>query len=128
MYVINRTRGTYLGVDVKHANTLGARLLGLYARRQLPLGDGVWLVPCAGVQTIGMRIPIDVVFLDSGRRVVRIYENLRAGRFIWWVPRAHSALEVPAGVVISSETRLGDEVEFLESLSHRAGEAQRVGS
>ena len=117
MYVVNRTRGTYLGVDVEHANTFRARMLGLYGHRKLPLGDGVWLVPCVGVQTIGMKRPIDVVFLNSAGCVVRIYENLRAGRVILWVPGARSALELPAGVVASSETKVGDTVEFVDSLS-----------
>lgn len=116
MYVVNRTRGTFLGVDVKRADAFGTRLLGLYRHRNLSLGDGVWLVPCTGVQTIGMRAPIDVVFLDAKHRVVRIYNHVRPGRIIWWVPRAHSALEVPAGAVGSSETRPGDVLEFASDL------------
>ncbi len=128
MYVVNRTRGTYLGVDIKRADSFRARLLGLYAHRELPVGDGVWMVPCAGVQTIGMRRTIDVVFLDLARRVVRVYEHLRAGRVVWWVRGAHSALEVPAGVVASSETRVGDVVEFVESLSRTPAAAQTARS
>jgi uncharacterized protein len=128
MYVINRTRGTYLGVDVKQANSFRTRLLGLYAHRDLPLGDGIWLVPCAGVQTIGMKRAIDVVFLDSTKRVVRVYEDVRSGRMIWWVPKAHSALEVPAGAVKSSETHVGDEIQFVESLASASAEAQSAGS
>lgn len=116
MYVVNRTRGTFLGVDIKRADAFRTRLLGLYRHRNLSLGDGVWLVPCKGVQTIGMRTPIDVVFLDANLRVVRIYNHVRPGRVIWWVPRAHSALEVPAGAVGSSETRPGDVIEFASEL------------
>lgn len=124
MYVVNRTKGTFLGVDVKRADAFRKRLLGLYRHRHLSLGDGVWLVPCKGVQTIGMRTAIDVVFLDSTQRVVRIYNYVRPGRIIWWVPRAHSALEVPAGAVGSSETRVGDSVEFAEGLPKGFPDAQ----
>ena len=116
MYVVNRTRGTFLGVDVKRADAFRTRLLGLYRHRHLSLGDGVWLVPCKGVQTIGMRTAIDVVFLDAKQRVVRIYNHVRPGRIIWWVPHAHSAVEVPAGAVGSSETRAGDLIEFADGL------------
>jgi uncharacterized protein len=112
MYVINRTRGTYLGVNVARAGSLAARMRGLYARRQFRLGDGLWLVPCTGVQTIGMGYPIDVVFLDARQRVVRVYEELKPGRFIWWVPKAHSALEVPQGAIRSSGTRVADQIEL----------------
>ena len=65
MYVVNQTRGTFLGVDVKRAGGFRARLIGLYRHRKLSLGDGVWLVPCKGIQTVGMRTAIDVVFLDA---------------------------------------------------------------
>lgn len=116
MYVVNQTRGTFLGVDVKRADGFRARLIGLYRHRKLSLGDGVWLVPCRGIQTIGMRAPIDVVFLDAGRRVVRLYNHVPPGRVILWVPGAHSALEVPVGAVGSSETRVGDVIQFADDL------------
>ena len=128
MYVVNRTRGTYLGVDIKRADSFRKRLLGLYAHRELPVGDGIWMIPCAGVQTVGMKRTIDVVFLDLAKRVIRVYAHLRAGRVIWWVRGAHSALEVPAGVVASSETQVGDVVEFVESLSGTAAASPSLWS
>lgn len=116
MYVVNQTRRTFLGVDIKRAGGFRSRLIGLYRHRELSLGDGVWLVPCRGVQTVGMRTAIDVVFLSAERRVVRIYHNLTPGRVILWVWGAYSALEVPAGAVRSSETRVGDVLEFADEL------------
>lgn len=116
MYVVNRTRGTYLGVDIKVANSFRTRLLGLYANRRFHFGDGVWLVPCRSIQTIGLKCSIDVIFLDASRRVVRVLEKVRPGRVIWPVPKAHSTLELPAGVVRSSETQVGDDVEFVQDL------------
>ncbi len=128
MYVVNRTKGTYLGVEIAVANTLRTRMLGLYARRRLHLGDGVWLVPCNSVQTIGMRCPVDVIFLDAVGSAVRVHQNVVPGRVIWPVRRAHSALEVPAGAVQSSETQIGDQIEFVEDLDHPgSGGAQDAG-
>ncbi|MGH7428917.1 MAG: DUF192 domain-containing protein [Candidatus Methylomirabilaceae bacterium] len=115
MYVVNRTRGTYLGVKIQVANTFFKRLLGLYAHRHLHFGDGVWLVPCTSVQTIGMRFPIDIVFLNSLRRVVRVVEQVQPGRVVGQPGNGvHSTLELPAGVVKSSETQVGDSLEFIE--------------
>jgi uncharacterized membrane protein (UPF0127 family) len=125
MYVINRTRGTYLGVNVQVANSFRARLLGLLAHRDLRFGDGVWLVPCNSVQTFGMRYPIDVVFLDAERRVVRVVRGVRPGRVVWPVPGAHSALELPAGVVHSSETRVGDVIEFVSEPADEAATSRK---
>ncbi len=114
MFVVNRTRGTYLGVKINVANTFFKRLLGLYAHRRLHFGDGVWLVPCNSIQTIGMRFPIDIVFLNQVRRVLRVDEAVQPGRIVGWLQGAHSTLELPAGVVRSSETEVGDLLEFIE--------------
>jgi uncharacterized membrane protein (UPF0127 family) len=114
MLAVNRTRGTLIGVDIARADTIGARMRGLYAYRKLELGDGIWLVPCNGVQTIGMKLTIDVIFLDRKGRIVRIYEHLRPGSFIWWIRKAHSALELTAGAVRSSETQVGDLIDFVD--------------
>ncbi len=116
MYVVNRTRGTFLGVDVKRASTLGARMLGLYRHRNLSLGDGVGLIPCNGIQTVGMKHVIDAIFLDAQSRVVRIHTNVKPGSLIWWVPKARSVLEVPAGAVKSSETCVGDDIYLADTL------------
>ncbi len=113
VYVVNRTRRTYLGVNVRIANTFRSRLLGLRAHRDLRFGDGVWLRPCNSIQTLGMRDSIDVVFLDVGGRAVRVFENIPPGRLIWPVPGARSTLELSAGVVQSSETKVGDKIEFV---------------
>jgi uncharacterized membrane protein (UPF0127 family) len=76
-------------------------------------GDGVWLKPCNSIQTMGMRDPIDAVFLDANGRAVRLVENIAPGRVIWPVPGARSTLELSAGVIRSSETAIGDEIEFV---------------
>ena len=130
MYVINRTRGTYLGINIQVADTLRARLIGLYRHPQLRFGDGIWLVPCNSIQTIGMRYPIDVIFLDAGSRVVSVGENIRAGQVILNVHGAHSALEIPTGVISSSETQVGDQVEFIREISQQVdgdGSRGRLG-
>lgn len=128
MYVINRTRGTYLGINVRAADSFRKRLLGLYGYGRFRLGDGLWLVPCNSIQTIGLRYPIDVVFLDRGNRVVRIFENVRPGRVIWPVRGAYSTLELPAGVVRSSETQVGDQTEFVSNLEQPRREPARVAT
>lgn len=123
MYVINRTRGTYLGVNITMANTFRTRLIGLYANRHLRAGDGVLLTPTNSIQTIGMRTPLDLIFLDDRLRVVRLIEHVPPGRVIWRVPGAHSTLEVPAGLIGSSETQVGDQIEVTGDLSPSDREA-----
>jgi uncharacterized membrane protein (UPF0127 family) len=114
VYVVNQTRGTYVGVNIRVANSFAARLVGLYAHRHLPFGDGVWLVPCNSIQTVGLGRAIDCIFLARDGGVVRIIESVRPWRVIWPVRGAYSVMEVPAGVARSSETQVGDRIQVLE--------------
>lgn len=123
MYVINRTRGTYLGVNIKMANTFRTRLIGLYAHRHLRAGDGVLLTPTNSIQTIGMRTSLDLIFLDDRLRVVHLLEHVPPGRVIWPVRGAHATLEIPAGLIESSETQVGDQIEVTADLSPSDREA-----
>jgi uncharacterized membrane protein (UPF0127 family) len=48
------------------------RLTGLIARRSLAPGVALEIPRCRSVHTFGMRFPVDLVWLDADRRVVRI--------------------------------------------------------
>ena len=48
------------------------RLLGLIGRRSLAQGVAVEIPRCRSVHTFGMRFPLDLIWLDDERRVVRI--------------------------------------------------------
>ncbi|THD11393.1 hypothetical protein B1806_04260 [Metallibacterium scheffleri] len=52
--------------------SLWERIRGLLGRPELGPGEALLLDPCKAVHTIGMRYPIDIVFLDADNRVVRI--------------------------------------------------------
>jgi uncharacterized membrane protein (UPF0127 family) len=59
-----------------------------------------------------MSFPIDVLFLDRDRQVLGVEENLAPGRVapVRW--RARTVLELPAGTVRGSATRIGDHIDF----------------
>ena len=65
MRVVNRTRGIVLGEEVRTAETFLSRLVGLLGTAAIAEGEGLWIVPCRSVHTLGMRYPIDVAFLDA---------------------------------------------------------------
>ena len=48
------------------------RLIGLIGRRSLPKGMALEIPRCRSVHTFGMRFPLDLIWLDGERRVVRI--------------------------------------------------------
>lgn len=79
------------------ARSLRRRLLGLALRRHPPEGWGLLFPRCRSVHTFGMRFAIDVVFLDSTGRVVRIAPGVCPGRLL-----------VCRGAAAAVETRAGE--------------------
>lgn len=78
------------------ANSFASRFRGLMGVAQLPPGTGLLLPRTSSVHTHFMRFPLDVVFLDSERRIVSIVEGLRPWRFAK-AKRADAVLELAAG-------------------------------
>lgn len=59
--------------------------------------------------------PIDVLYLDSGCRVVELKERLMPFRFHTPKSKARYVIEVSAGTIVRSSTRRGDEISFSET-------------
>jgi uncharacterized membrane protein (UPF0127 family) len=112
--VVNRTRGIVLGDRVRTARTFLSRLAGLLGTAAIAEGEGLWIVPCRGVHTVGMRYPIDVAFLDARGVVVGILEGLPPNRLGRGVRDARGALELRAGTLAATGTAPGDRLEFDE--------------
>lgn len=89
--------GAALADRVRCAHTHWTRLRGLLGTRPLESDGGLWLRPCRQVHMIGMRYPIDVVFLDDQLQVVRTVADLQPGTVSPKVAAATSVLEVQAG-------------------------------
>ena len=107
----NLTRGTTLATSTRIAGTSAARRRGLLATDSLLSGDGLWIAPCEAIHTVGMKWPIDAIFLDKSYRVRKVSARLPPWRIaICWT--AASVLELPAGVLLASGTQVGDELAF----------------
>jgi uncharacterized membrane protein (UPF0127 family) len=68
----NATTGQVVASNVIPATHWWARLTGLLSRGHITPEEGVWFDNCDAVHTVGMRAPIDIVFLDSDSRVLRV--------------------------------------------------------
>lgn len=108
MTVTNPARGTTLGTRIRHARHWWQRLVGLLGRRSLDEGEGLLLEPCRAVHMLGMRMALDVVFLDRDGGVVAVYHDLAPGARTRFHRAARSALELPPGTLAASGTVPGD--------------------
>jgi uncharacterized membrane protein (UPF0127 family) len=112
MKVVNTTRQTVLASNLEVADTGPTRNKGLLGRTGLNEGEGLWIIPCESVHTIGMKFPIDLVYLDRKLCVRKVRGNVPAWRLSVCFS-AHSILELPAGTISTTKTVPGDLVEFL---------------
>ena len=110
--VLNSTRNTVLGDQIRVADTSLSRLVGLLGKRKLEPGTGLLIVPSQAIHTVAMRFAIDVVFLDRGWRVLHLCPKMVPYRLtgIYW--KARSVLELPVGVIAQTSTAVGDELSF----------------
>lgn len=108
----NQTRQVLLATALVPADTFWLRLRGLIGTNDFGNGSGLWIVPCHGVHTWGMRFPIDVIYLDRARTVIHIESNLKPWRFAPVKIRAVSVLELPCRTVMQTGTALGDKIEI----------------
>lgn len=112
----NQTRKTVLAEAADLADTSAKRRTGLLKHERLAPGEGLWIVPCESVHTFFMKFPIDLVYLDSKRKVRKVRHAVPAWRLSACL-LAHSVLELPAGTARETGTVRGDElvIEKLDS-------------
>lgn len=112
MPVINLTKNTWLATKIRKADNFITRLVGLLKRSTLGPEEALWLMPSKGIHTIGMKFPIDVVFLDKNNFVLRIVSGMVPNRIGGIKLRAYSVLELPNGTIKKSYTEVGDQLEI----------------
>ncbi len=115
--IFNLTREAELARSVEVADRPATRSKGLLGRNGLGSGEGLWIVPCEAIHTIGMRFPIDLVYLDRKKRVKKVRSHVRPWRLSACL-LAHSVLELPSGTVNRTQTRAGDKLEFSPADTH----------
>jgi uncharacterized membrane protein (UPF0127 family) len=88
-----------------------ARTRGLLGRQSLGEGEGLWIVPCEAVHTIGMRFAIDLVFIDRRNVVRKVRSSVPPWRLSGSL-RARSVLELAAGTLERTPVHPGDTLQF----------------
>ncbi len=113
-YAFNKTRQTFLASDLLIADSHWKRLKGLLGTSEVSFfaGKGLWIVPCHGVHTLGMRYAIDVIYLSDDNAVVHVEEHVKPWRFTPIHMGAETVIELPAHTVCNTQTRIGDQIEI----------------
>lgn len=98
---------TCVASRVRIAATFTSRCVGLLNRHSLDEDEGLLLKPGGSIHTLGMRVAIDVLFLDAQLRIVRIVKHLPPWRFVLAPSRTRRVLELTAGRAAAAGLREG---------------------
>ena len=110
MNLYNATKKQTIG-EVCMADSFVKRLIGMWGAAPGSSRDGLWLIPCSAVHTVGMFHPLDVVFLDKQRKVLSIHKSVRPFSFGPVCRGAHSAVEAYHSRWDLSKIETGDVLE-----------------
>jgi len=108
--VVDADSGVEIAGHVRLAHSLRDRLFGLAGKTRLDGDSGLWLNPCNGIHTFGMRFPIRVVVLDRDNRVLMVVAGLKPNRILLPRRRGFSTLELP--VSSNAGIRTGSKLIF----------------
>ena len=109
---VENTKGFTIAENAVLPVTQVGRAKGLLNHNQLDPGQGMVLYPCQGIHMVGMKFPIDVVFLDHGYQVVYMIESIQPGQVSPLIEDAVMAVELPAGTIERTGTGQGDVFAF----------------
>ncbi len=113
----NLTRKSIIAAHIESAQDSRARRRGLLDARSLDLDSGLWLNPCEAIHTFGMKIPLDVIFLDAELYVRKITANLKPNRISFCL-LATSVLEIKAGAALAAGLECGDQLRLRAAGGH----------
>jgi len=103
---------TEINIRVFRAGSLLSRLVGLLGTNTPVLNLALHLQPCRGIHTFGMKYPIDVLFLDSNRCILKACQNVKPNTTPLSVNRAVSVLELAPGAIHQNQFKIGDHLQF----------------
>lgn len=112
MKAINKTKNTTIATNVKIANNMITRMVGLLLDSHLPEDKGLLIVPGKQIHSFFMRFIFDAIFIDKEGRVIHLIEKMHPWKCSKLVLKSKQVLELPAGTIEKSQTEINDIIEF----------------
>jgi uncharacterized protein len=124
--LINERTRQPVATQVEIAATRTTRRRGLLGRDSLAEASAMLIAPCSSVHTIGMRFPIDVVFVDRQGFAVKIVRNLQPWRIAFGAG-GKAVIEMAAGSLEWGKVLPGDRL-FLAPVSAAEAAKEQAGA
>jgi uncharacterized protein len=114
MRAMNLSNDTEIANKITKAHSFLKRLKGLMFTKSLPEGHGLHIQPCRSIHTFFMNYSIDVLYLNKDFEIVGLDEKLEPAKMGPLYKNGHSVLELPAGTVQKSGTKVGHKIKIIK--------------
>jgi len=111
--IYNLSKNKVVAEDVRVADSFFARLKGLmFDRDEPPSMNALIIKPCNSIHSFFMRFPIDVAFVDSGGRVLKILRSFKPWRIAGPVIGSKMVIEMADGAFGDDKISVGDVLDI----------------
>ena len=93
--------------EIKVANNFLARLKGLLGIKMLAENQGLIIPACRSIHTFFMFFPLDIVYLNKEKNVVKIKEKVNPFRISWGPKTTYYVLELKTGMIKKNRIKKG---------------------
>ncbi len=111
MHKIVKDNKTIIG-EARIAKSFFSRLLGLMFKKEISRDSALCFYRASSIHTFFMRFPIDIVFLDKDKKIIRISEALRPWRAVY-CPRSYLTIELTANKAYEIGLKVGDRLDLV---------------
>jgi hypothetical protein len=87
------------------------RFIGLLGKKSIPPGYAMYFPDCNSIHTYFMKMPIDVIMLDSGGKIVFVRENMAPWKTAVCL-KAKTTLEMKAGEIRRMGLKVEDQLKI----------------
>ncbi|MCD6379793.1 DUF192 domain-containing protein [bacterium] len=108
----NITRHAILGDTLLTLSSNFQKILRHINKHGIPNSCALWLFPCSGIYTVGMKKPVDIIFINKDRKIVKMLRNFPPGCFAESTSGAIGALELPPNTLTETNSHTGDTIEL----------------
>lgn len=113
-HLINKKTDQILAQNVITVRRLFSRMRGLIGKKDLPLSDALWILPCkGGIHTFFMKFPIDVIFVNRSLQITRVFKNIVPWKIVFLsslFSKTYSAFEFKTPALDHYHLQQGDQL------------------
>lgn len=112
--LINKKTNQVLAQNVVTVRSIILRMKGLMGKKDFPLSDALWILPCkGGIHTFFMKFSIDVIFVNHSLQTTRVFKNIIPWKIVYLFSlfsKTHSVFEFKSPALNQYHIQKGDQL------------------